>query len=310
MTQRDRANRKRMRRRAARDGIALPVEDWETEMIASARNAKPVLFRVTSRKSRPADPLMGPPVLDPSLTPWRARARQGLPTAPPDDPVEDAPQAVRIRSEQSRPLDDPLSDQPHMEEAPADSSATLATPLPEGLWPLRLRQQAQVLYLVQGLAPREMAPIVNRSIGQIQALVSAEGWFTERRRMTAEVTEAVSLRARERVQEVIEAVGALSEQASIATLQRTNEATLRAPSLDAAQTVRTYAAASRDLVGVARQARGLGDDAPSAIGAAAQFNISLFMLPSHEGVRRVEEVYPDRDATLIIDAPALDPSLA
>ena len=264
-------NQKRLRRIQAKKGRALPVEDWENQATRD----------VTLKSKRTS--------LDPSLIPFTYPLR--------DLPDESEP----------LPLEQPPLEQPPLEQPSED--APLPAILPEGLWPLGLRQKAQVLYLVQGLPAREMAPLLNRTPGQVQALISAEGWYTERRRMTAEVTEEVSRRARERTQEVIEAVGALSEQASISTLQRTNEAALFSPSLYAAQTVRTYAAASRGLVTVARQARGLSDEPLSAMNPSSQFNMSLFMLPSFKGVRRVEEVYPERDATLALES-AIDPSLA
>jgi len=148
-------------------------------------------------------------------------------------------------------------------------------PGPNYTIPLPVRLRAKNLYVVQGLTPAVIAKQVKLSPEQVQRLVSREKWAPEKRRAAEKSEELALAHTREQLNEVIAAVGDLSEDASIAGLQRAVECTTK-KSKFAAKDYASWANGARALVSIARQARGLEDKSFGPSNGAAN-TINLFV---------------------------------
>lgn len=147
-------------------------------------------------------------------------------------------------------------------------------------WPLEHELAVKRMYLVQGYSPTDIASALKlpgRNPQSISNLIHRRGWQTQRRdeadglRKSAEIASSAGASAE--VQRVVDATAALAESASIAGLQRAMEAT-QSGHENAARDFRAWAGGARDLVNVARQARGL--DARSESADTRGMTLNLF----------------------------------
>lgn len=141
---------------------------------------------------------------------------------------------------------------------------------------LPIWQAIRTQYVVEGKSPGEIADGMEIARRRVYSLVCREGWTKERRAKFAQTAQATDARAREHVERVVAAQGTIAEQASILGLRRAVEMAQRPPDKESANAFRAFAGGSRDLVQVARQARGL--DSQMQLGNGA--NVSLFFLPA------------------------------
>lgn len=168
-----------------------------------------------------------------------------------------------------------------------------------GKLPLAVWQTVRTMYLVQGCAPSEIALALQLPAKRVSDLVSREGWSKQRRGNVSQLTVKSDAHAQEQLAKTIEAHAILAEHGATVGLSRAVEAAGAPIHKDNAQAFRAYAGGARDLVNIARQARGL-DSQGSAGVAGATFNLTqLVVQPREKPVVRVEE------AAQVIDVTAL-----
>jgi hypothetical protein len=93
----------------------------------------------------------------------------------------------------------------------------------------------------------------------------------------AELVIKSDAHAQEQIGRVVEAVAVLSEQAAVSGLTRAQESATATRNKDNAQAFRAYAGGARDLVNIARQARGLDSQQGQGV-AGATFNLTQLVV--------------------------------
>ncbi len=147
--------------------------------------------------------------------------------------------------------------------------------------PLTVRQRVRSLYVVQGLQPAQIAKETKLPVNTITQLVIREGWTNERRILSKEVKIRADAEIKGEIDEMVRAVGALSEQGAVAGLQRAVNCTSETHTL-ASRDFSNWAAGAKSLVTLARQARGL-DAKETASAGPAGVNVNLFFMDAPTG---------------------------
>jgi hypothetical protein len=150
-------------------------------------------------------------------------------------------------------------------------------------WPLVRELAVQTLYLTDGMTPQKIAAALSTPAepltgSAVRGLIFRRGW-TPQKRDAAQQAETLALaRGKEHVERVVQATAAVAEAASVAGLQRALSATADTGK-DAARDFRSWAGGARDLVNVARQARGLVDPGKvtASDGDARTINLAFFV---------------------------------
>jgi hypothetical protein len=130
-------------------------------------------------------------------------------------------------------------------------------------WPLEQRLAVKALYQVHQRTPAQIAMVLKRTPNQVSGLIHRLGWSKARSKKVEELTVKTDARAREQLGAVVEAVAALSEQGAVQGLQRAVDSS-KAKGKFAARDYRSWAGGARDLVNVARQARGMDTEKGNA----------------------------------------------
>ena len=158
--------------------------------------------------------------------------------------------------------------------------------------PIPVRMRIRSLYVVQGLEPSQIAKQLpdgtDLTPTQISALCLRQGWTGEKKRVKEKIEQDALSRTQEEVEAVVSATAMLAEEGSLAGLRRAIECTENNGE-KSAKKFAAWAAGSRQLVAIARQARGL--DAKDSAGDAANTINVMFVgaLPrSSERAERIE----------------------
>lgn len=137
-------------------------------------------------------------------------------------------------------------------------------------FPVPVRLRIRSLYLVQGLEPSQIAPKIDKEFtkdfpdlkmpdpGQISSLCIREGWSKQKKRIKEQIIEDAVARTKAEVESVVESTAMLAEEGSVRGIQRALDC-VKSKSMTAAKDFASWAAGSRQLVAIARQARGLDD---------------------------------------------------
>lgn len=140
--------------------------------------------------------------------------------------------------------------------------------------PLPTRLKVRNLYLVQGISHKEIAAKVGLTRTQVETLVKRERWCEVKASTKDNLVRAHDARMSSQVAEIVEAVASESDEISLAGLQRAREAT-ESQSEYAAKDFASWTSGVRNLVNVARQARGL-DAERSAQGSTLNVFVGRF----------------------------------
>lgn len=145
--------------------------------------------------------------------------------------------------------------------------------------PLAVRMTVRALYVVQGLKPAQIGPMVHLSATQVQNLVRTSGWSKLRAEKSAQKeSKAIALqdaRADVDVQRVVDATAMLSEDLSLRSLNLCSELVDKKD----AKGLQMASGAARNFVQIARMSRGL--DARTngnGGGGVNQLNVNLFVV--------------------------------
>ncbi len=160
--------------------------------------------------------------------------------------------------------------------------------------PIPIRMRIRSLYVVQGLEPAQIAKQLPEGVSlsptQISMLCWRQGWAAKKREVKERIEKDSLSRTRDELETVIEATAMLAEEGSVAGLRRAIECTANNDE-KSAKSFASWAAGSRQLVAIARQARGL--DAKDSGGEGANTINVMFVgqLPKSGSVPR--NVTPD-----------------
>lgn len=180
--------------------------------------------------------------------------------------------------------------------------------------PMLLKLTARDLYLDQGKSASQTAEAMDGLLttSQVQSLARREGWVKLASRKASEKLAISTTRTQEQVEQTITTQARMSEHASLLSLHKASEAAKNGEALDkdAAQAFRAWAGGARDLVNVARQARGLDVSAQGAAQGGASLNMFFFagsVAPAKAEPKPVEEGVPI-DAQVIEAATVPEPA--
>lgn len=155
-------------------------------------------------------------------------------------------------------------------------------------WPIKDRLTVKAMYEVHERTPAQIAAFLKRPASQVSDLIWRQGWSQKKAERTRELTVKTDARAREQLGKVVEAVATLAEQGSVNGLQRAVDASTKKGKF-AARDYRSWAGGARDLVNVARQARGL-DSQQGGTGAVTTFNLTQLVVRGEPVPRLAEQV--------------------
>lgn len=160
--------------------------------------------------------------------------------------------------------------------------AKAAEPRSKPQIPLQTRLKVRNLYLYQGLGHKEIAAKVGLTTRQCQTLVQRHKLTDLKRSINGKAVQAHNARVDADVAEIVDAVASESEEIALAGLQRAREATTSASEY-AAKDFQSWTGGVRNLVNVARQARGL-DTERSAQGTTLNVFVGRFETVSDKPV--------------------------
>jgi hypothetical protein len=140
------------------------------------------------------------------------------------------------------------------------------------------------MYLTDGLTPTQIAAALSTperplDSNKVRGLIFRRAWFQTKANAGQRAQTLARARATEHVERVVQATAAVAEAASVAGLKRALDATADTGK-DAARDFRSWAGGARDLVNVARQARGLVDAGKVQAGGdgdARTINLAFFV---------------------------------
>lgn len=140
--------------------------------------------------------------------------------------------------------------------------------------PLLAKLKVKNLKVVQCLSDKEIARQTGLTLGQVRGIVDRNRWTNDKREKTRKIMDGHAARMEAQVAEIVEAVASESEEIALAGLQRAREATTSASEY-AAKDFQSWTGGVRNLVNVARQARGL-DTERSAQGTTLNVFVGRF----------------------------------
>jgi hypothetical protein len=125
--------------------------------------------------------------------------------------------------------------------------------------PISTKLSVRSFYLLQGLKPSQIAPMVGLSAQQVANLAIREGWSKERTKRKAEkeskALERQDARAGEEIERIHQAIAIRGEELSVKTLDHC--ADLLSESVIDAKNLQMASGAARNFVQIARMSRGL-----------------------------------------------------
>lgn len=123
-------------------------------------------------------------------------------------------------------------------------------------FPLPLKLKVRSLYIIQQLSSAEIGAQVGLTRKQVQDLVKREGWISVKRRAKASFIAKHDAQACEQVAEIHESFAVKTEELSMAVLGKLDK---RMPDEDenVARDLQAFSATAKNLIGVARQIRGM-----------------------------------------------------
>ena len=165
--------------------------------------------------------------------------------------------------------------------------------------PLAIKLTVRSFYVVQGLGPAAIGPLVGLSAQQVTNMVAREGWRAQRgdKRTSKEgdakkeIERLQSEHASEQNQRIHEAIAIRTEELSVKTLDHCAEI-LKAPS-GSEKELQMASGAAMNFVKIARMSRGLDQRQSERNGAGDQLSVNLFVVRGEtveSAVKRVEPV--------------------
>lgn len=123
-------------------------------------------------------------------------------------------------------------------------------------FPLPLKLKVRSLYIIQQLSSAEIGAQVGLTRKQVQDLVKREGWIAVKRRAKASFIAKHDAQACEQVAEIHDSFAVKTEELSMAVLGKMDK---RMPDEDenVARDLQAFSATAKNLIGVARQIRGM-----------------------------------------------------
>jgi hypothetical protein len=122
--------------------------------------------------------------------------------------------------------------------------------------PLSTRVKARNLYVLQQISAREVAEQCGLKEKQVYTLAQREGWVAVRKARKLSTEQALDARIANDSDELVEAVALQSAEMTLETFKAAKEA-LDAGGDDAARNVQAYSQATKNYVGLYRQAKSL-----------------------------------------------------
>ncbi len=175
-------------------------------------------------------------------------------------------------------------------EAAAKPSVRRKTRKPSLSIPLLTRIKAQNLYVNQLAAASVVGAACGLSPKQVYDLADREGWTKLRNETKRRASESVQARTQATIDELVEHVAADTAELSLGTLAKA-KATLLRDDENAAKDLQAYSVASKNFVGLYRQAKQL--DAQQACEGASQINVMFVgQLPRSSAERTTINVTP------------------
>ena len=179
--------------------------------------------------------------------------------------------------------------QPTAPAAPAKPKRRNASPT----WPLVQELAVQTMYLTDGMSPKDIASALQRDCRQVSTLIFRRGWSKNRNAKLAKHTSSLRASEANHIERVVKAQAAVAEAGSIAGLKRALEAT-ESGSEFAARDFRSWAGGARDLVTVARQARGL--DTTAQLPGGGSVSLNLFYLRGDSALSKSADAQASRSS--------------
>ena len=157
--------------------------------------------------------------------------------------------------------------------------------------PLAVKMAVRSFYLLQGLQPAQIAPMVSLSAQQISNLVRRENWHEQRKARETKreqiATKLQDTRAHADIAAVVEAVAIRGEELSVRTLEHCSAVLSRktesgAPAIDSKE-LQMASGAALNFVKIARMSRGLDARGTNANGSVGQggsnpFGLAVFVV--------------------------------
>lgn len=144
--------------------------------------------------------------------------------------------------------------------------------------PLAVKMAVRSFYLIQGLKPAQIGPMVGLSSQQISALARREGWSTGRKgkpgRSEQKAVELQDSRAGVEVEKIHEAIAMRGEELAVGTLELAAER-LRSKDDKGLQMV---SGAALNFTKIARMSRGLDARGVNSGGSGAVLAVNLFLV--------------------------------
>lgn len=154
-------------------------------------------------------------------------------------------------------------------------AANAKKPAPKLTIPLLTKLKVRNLYLSQGLGPQAIAKITGLTEKQAGNIIVREGLAKLRASAKSAIEARSDARTQEQVSEVIEAIARESEEIALSGIARAREAT-ESRSEFAAKDFQSWTGGVRNLVNIARQARGLDSERSAGQGATLNVFVGRF----------------------------------
>lgn len=161
--------------------------------------------------------------------------------------------------------------------------------------PLSIKLSVRSFYLLQGLKPSQIAPMVGLSAQQVANLAIREGWSKQRTVKKAEkenrALERQDARADAEVEQIHRAIATRTEELSVKTLDHCADI-LKSPA-GSEKELQMASGAAMNFVKIARMSRGLDQRQGERNGSGDQLNVNVFVVKGEtveSAIKRVEPV--------------------
>jgi len=161
--------------------------------------------------------------------------------------------------------------------------------------PISTKLTVRSFYLLQGLKPSQIAPMVGLSAQQVANLAIREGWSKQRTAKKAEkesrALERQDARAEAEIDQIQRAIATRTEELSVKTLDHCAEI-LKSPA-GSEKELQMASGAAMNFVKIARMSRGLDQRQSERNGAGDQLSVNLFVVrgePVESAAKKVEPV--------------------
>jgi len=175
--------------------------------------------------------------------------------------------------------------------------------------PLAVCLAVRSFYVIQGLKPSQIAPMVGLSPAQITQLAIRKGWSSERvakrKERSRKAEQAQDTRAKAEVSQIHEAIAMRTEELAVKTADRCADILGNVAGIDD-KALQMSSGALRNFVQVARMSRGMDSRGPqnSPGGNGAQAGATLIFVGALERASKPEA----KQADAVIDMPPTLPA--